>query len=394
MNRPNKWLRIALPLLILIAGIIGMRLLILSNKGPQKVAPAYNGALVELLTVQPQSRAVTVPATGIVQPAAEITLTPQVSGRVVRMAPQLSPGGFFRQGEELFAIDDADYRLAVAKAEAAVSKAEYELATVEGQATIARQEWTQLYPESQEEAPPLVLNQPQVKNARANLAAAVAGLEQARLDLARTRLVAPFDCLVRSEQLDLGQYVKSGTGVALLSGSRQAEIVVPIPLAELHWLTIPRAGSRTVGSVATVRLNAGAENFTWPAKVVRALGEVDPQGRMARVVLALNDPYGLKSAVARQPQLAFGSFVQVTIEGPQLPQVVVLPATALRDGSLVWVADAEMKLQMRPVRVLRREAEIVLIDQGLQAGDKVVLTQLSGAAAGMQLRTTDGEVPR
>jgi multidrug resistance efflux pump len=67
-----------------------------------------------------------------------------VSGQVVEISPSLVVGGFFRQGDLLFRVEQADYRLAVDRARAALAKAEFDLATVEGQARVARQEWGRL----------------------------------------------------------------------------------------------------------------------------------------------------------------------------------------------------------------------------------------------------------
>jgi multidrug resistance efflux pump len=101
-------------------------------------------------------------------------------------------GGFFRQGERLFSIEDTDYRLALERAEATRAKAEYELATIESQAEVARVEWERLYEDSGEEPNPLVLYEPQLKNARAALASAGSSVRQAEIDLERTRVRASF----------------------------------------------------------------------------------------------------------------------------------------------------------------------------------------------------------
>jgi len=317
---------------------------------------------------------------------------PQVSGRVVEVAPQMVAGGFFRRGELLFRIDDADYRLAVDKARAQLAKAEYELAAMEGQARIAREEWDRLALADGRQPNPLVVYEPQLKNARAALLSAQASLSQAELDLERTALRAPFNALVRSETLDLGQYLRSGSSVAVLAGTDRAEIVVPLPLQELDWLALPRRGAADGGATATVRLAGGGENLAWSGRVVRTLGDVDPQGRMFRVVVAVDDPYSLASRREDRPELAIGSFVEVRLQGKSLDNVAVLPASALRDGDTVWIMN-DAHLKIRPVEVVRRTRDEVVIDGGLTAGEQVVLTALSGAAEGMKLRPAAAESP-
>lgn len=384
MTRRQRLLRIVLPILILLLGVVGMRLLVLSRQAPPKLATKNPGVLVEVLRVEPDDHHLQVLGTGTVQSRQEVTITPQVSGRIVTLAQGFQAGGFFRKGEMLFEIEAIDYQLALERAAAALAKAEVDQALVEGQARVAAQEWERLNPGS--EAPPLVLQQPQLKNAAAAVAAARAGVEQARLDLARTRIAAPFDCRVRSEEVALGQYVRAGTGVALVAGTEAVEIVVPLPLEELRWLQIPRAGSAGQGSSARVRLSGAGETQSWDGRIVRSLGEVDSRSRMARVVVAVEDPYRIAGGAKPQAALEVGMFVEVSLSGQTLSQVVALPRSALREGGVVWTVDGEDRLQLQPVTVVRQEGEQALVSEGLAAGDRVVLTRISGAAAGLQLR--------
>jgi RND family efflux transporter MFP subunit len=392
MSAKSKLIKIGLPLLILAAGGAVMWMMIHFHPEPRKEIRQDPGALVEILTVTRGERQVRVHGTGTVQPRREISLVPQIDGRVTEMAPGFIAGGFFRKGAVLFRIESADYRLAVDRARAAMAKAEYELAAMEGQARIARQEWERLKLGNGDKPNPLVLYEPQMKNANAALLSARAALQQAELDLDRTTLRAPFNCVVRSESVDVGQYLRAGTAVAMLAGTDQAEIVVPLPLEELAWLQVPRQGRKISGSAATIQLTTGDEIFSWQGRVVRRLGDVDPQGRMARLVVAVNDPYGLHAGSGEQrPDLAMGTFVQVSLEGIRLQDVAVIPASALRDGATVWIMNGN-HLKIRPVEVVRRTRDEVVIGGGLSAGDRVLLTNLAGAAEGMKLRAV-GEEP-
>lgn len=387
MTRRQRLLRIVLPILILLLGVVGMRLLVQSRQAPPKLALKNPGILVEVLRAEPGDHPVQVLGTGTVQSRQEVTIIPQVSGRIVALSPGFQPGGFFRKGELLFEIEPIDYQLALERASAALARAEVDQALIQSQARVAAQEWQRLNPTS--EAPPLVLQQPQLKNAAAALAAARAGLEQARIDLARTRIAAPFDCRVRSEEVALGQYVRAGTGLALVAGTEAVEIEVPLPLEELRWLRIPRAGSAGRGSAARVRLSGAGAEQGWEGRIVRSLGEVDSRSRMARVVVEVEDPYRIAHGAGQQTALEVGMFVEVVLSGETLSQVVALPRSALREAGVVWTVDGEDRLQLRPVTVVRQEGEQALISDGLAAGDRVVLTRISAAAEGLQLRLRD-----
>lgn len=383
-------LKIVLPFLVLLVGGGLLVVLISSRKAPVKEVKEFAGVLVETVTVKHREHTVTVAATGTVQARQQAEIVAQVSGRVTLLADEFIAGGMFEKGDILFQLEAIDYQLAVQRTEADLAAAELELAIIKGRARVARDEWKRLQV-GKGDPNPLVLYEPQLKNAEGRVVAARAMLRQAGIDLQRTEVRAPFNCLVLSEGIDLGQYVRGGATVGTLLGTDSAEIVVPLPLDALPWLNIPRRGGQ--GAAATVSFSAGAANYHWPGRLVRTLGEVDPLGRMARVVVAVDDPYLLQQpATDERPPLAVGSFVDLELQGKSLSAVTVLPRRALRDEDTVWVVDVDSLLRIRPVQVLRRERGSVLIGDGLKDGERVIVTALAGAADGLKVRIREEEV--
>ena len=380
-------LKIVLPLVILAGGAFVARQLVTNRPEPQREVKRDLGALVRLLKVVKGEHQVIVSGTGSVQSAQEVTVIPQLSGRVTYAAPSFVTGGFFKKGALMFEIDDTDYRLALEQAKAARAKAEYDLTTIDSQARVARMEWDRLDKGENTEPNPLVFFEPQLKNARAALNAAFATIEQAKEDLKRTRIRAPFNCRVRSESIDPGQYVRTGTGVAVIAGTDRAEVIVPLTLDDLKWLQIPHPKKTVAGSTATVKVKAGREKYEWRGRIVRSTGEVDPKSRMMQIVVAVEDPYGLKGT-GENPDvtLAAGTFVEVSFAGKKLRNVIPIPRDTLREDSTVWVMDEEEILRIKKVAPLRVEADKVLVGKGLDNGDLLILTTLSGAAEGMRLR--------
>ncbi len=392
MSAKQKWLKIVLPIVVILVGFGGMQLMVYYRSSPQKKVGENPGALVEVQSMLKKNLPVVVRGTGTVGPRQEASITTQVGGKVTYLAPGFVVGGLFGKGDLLFKIEDIDYRLVIDKAKATLTKAEVDLAMVEGQARVARIEWDRLNHEKKSEPNPLVLYEPQLKNARANVESAKAALAQTKLDLARTSVVAPFDCLIRSEEIDLGQYVTVGKSVATVAGTGAAEIVVPLPLEELQWLAIPRKGGKGSGTPAKVKLIVGDRVHTWKGRVVRSLGEVDPRGRMARVVVAVDDPYNLKKGGGGNLRdLEIGMFVDVEISSKGLSGVFTIPRSALRDGDTVRTIDEERKLRIKPVTVVRREQDTIIVRDSFEEGDQVVITNVSGAAEGMKLRLAGEE---
>ncbi len=379
--------RTILPVLVIVIAIILTFIMIKSRKVPKPNEMPHLGPLVEVAELVKSSRQVVVSGTGTVQARYEASISPQVKGRVVELSPQMIAGGVFRKGELLFAIEDVDYQLAIDLAHANLAQAELELLRNENLAEVARNEWQTLNSGSDAEPNPLVVYEPQLKSAMAQRAAAQANVKQAELNLQRTRVFAPFNCYVRSEQLGIGQFLNAGSPVASVAGTDQVEIVVPLPLDELTWLQVPRSGISREGSIAKVELQSGDQVFHWQGKITRALGEIDPRNRMARVVVTVDDPFSQDKKNANLPKdLLPGMFVEVYLQGEEISDVIAVPRGALHDNDTVWTVDDENRLHIRTVDILRRERDEVLIRSGLNAGEKIVLTNLSGVAEGMLLR--------
>lgn len=360
-----------------------MKTLISTRPAPDKEVKKDPGILVEILKAERENTAVIVKGTGTVEAAQEISVIPQVSGRIIYTAPNLNVGGFFEKDAILFEIENTDYKLALERALSVKAKAEYELATIESQASIARAEW-ELINKNTAPPNPLVLYEPQLKSAKAELASASAQVEQAKIDLKRTKVKAPFNIRVRSENIDIGQYVKSGSSVAMLAGTDTAEIAVPLTLDDLQWLNIPRHGERQNGADASVHIDVSGVLHEWHGHVVRSTGEIDPKSRMMQLIVEIEDPYGLKDPSS--PVLAAGTFVDVHIKGTMLEDVFVIPRTAFRDKSTIWIMDKENKLQIKKVVPLKIEREKVIIREGIDDGELIIITNISGAANGMKLR--------
>ncbi|MDF1615096.1 efflux RND transporter periplasmic adaptor subunit [Desulfurivibrio dismutans] len=387
----TKFLKIILPLLILLLGFLLMQLLLSQRRAPEPREVEERGALVELLTVQPETRQVLVRGSGTVRGQQEISIIPRVSGEVIALGPDFVAGGFVRTGELLFRLDPADYELARQRARATTARAEARLAEISERAAVARQEWQRFEQRdgARLEPSPLALFEPQLQEAQAELAAAEADLTAARLDLERTSVHAPFNARIRQRQLEMGQFIQAGGNVATLTGTDQAEIVVPVPQAEVPWLELPRPGVTANGSPALVNFTVGDQEHQWSGFLRRSLGEVESQGRMVQLVIAVDDPYQLAAPQATPVSLLPGMFVGVELAGHRLEEVFVLPRRTIRGDSTVWLMDEDSRLRLRPVNIVRQEKEIAIVDHGLAAGDRVVLTELTGAVDGMLLRANN-----
>ena len=395
VDDPRRWLRWALPLLILLLGIGLTYLLIRSRKPPTKKARVDKAQLVETIAAHWQKRNLRVASNGVIRPQREVTIAPQVNGTVTWVNSALVVGGLLSKGAPLLKIERQDYELALQQARAQIATAERQLAETRSNAEVARKEWSVLGAKAGKKASPLTLYIPQLRAAEANLKSSKAQLAQAEVNLRRTTIRAPFNLRVRHKSVDLGQYVRVGQTLATIYGTDVAEVIVSLPATELRWLEVPklRSGARrdlSGPAVKVLRPSGDGQDSEHEGRLVRSVGEVDPTGRMSQVVVAVEDPFNLKRAASAppRPDLEIGAFVRVVLPGKSLNRVIVLPSAAIRIGSTVWTVDDEMRLQVKKVSIARRDNDETLIAAGLKEGERVVLTALSGAVSGMKVRVS------
>lgn len=390
MKRPQK---ILISLLLLIGGAGIVTVLVKTREVVEPQPAAILPSLVEVVTAPLASEAITIEALGTVIPAREVALQPEVSGRLVMTSPQLLPGGRVREGEVLARIDRRNYDLAVAERAARVAEAELQLALEKGRAEIAEREWALINAGVVGPKPPsaLTLRRPQMLAAQAGLEAAKGALERARLDAERTIIRAPFDALITEEDAELGQIVQPQSRLATLVGTRRFYVRVSLPLSRLARVRPPdRSGAG--GAEARVFLDVGDdEPRVFPGRVARFLGDLDAVGRLARVLIAVDEPLGDGGAGARS--LLIGAFVRVAIEGPTLAEAVALPRRALRGKDQVWVMGEDEALAIRRVKVLFGARDQVLVEGALAPGERVIVSRLSAPIAGMKLRLAGAPMP-
>jgi hypothetical protein len=157
-------------------------------------------------------------------------------------------------------------------------------------------------------------------------------------------------------------------------------------MERLAWIRIPRAGDDPGPGVRILYRNG----FQRQGNVIKLLGDLATEGRMARVLVAVEDPLDLQSSANGQPSLLLGEYVRVEIEGRMLENVYRIPRSALRDAANLWLVDAENRLEIRPVQTVWRDTETVLLKEGLEPGDRLIISDLSKPVAGMPVKTEAG----
>jgi RND family efflux transporter MFP subunit len=384
--RKLRWLAIAgnLVLCLLILGAATAAIVMINRTEPtaqQVDATRKSAALVETVTVRRGTYRPRLVVLGTVEAAQDIILSPRISGQVIELSPAFVPGGTVRKKDLLLRIDPADFDNALAIRESELQQAEASLEIEQGRQTLAEKELALLEETIGDTDRTLVLRVPQFESIQAEVRAAQAAVERAKLDQERTYVKAPFDAQIIRRSVNVGSQVTPGDELARLVGIEEYWIMAAVPVRSLRWIQFPEFDGE--GSPVTLR-NPGA----WPpdaqrsATVARMIGTLDQQTRLARVLITVDDPLARNTP---GPPLILDTLLETRIEGRPIENVIRLSRDYVRERDTVWVLQ-DSKLDIREVDIVFRDADHAYIQAGLQDGEQVVTTTLATVADGIGLR--------
>ena len=368
----------------LIAGAIIVAIVLVSTKPKaEKIPPPKHTELVHVQPLQQTDETVVLQLTGTVTPARQVKLRARVSGEVIGMAPGFIDGGLIAEDEAMLTIDPIDYKLALAQSESALEKARFDYKIELGRQDVAKREWELLKPEGEvsDLEKELALRTPHLSASKAALQAAEANLAKARLDLERTRIKAPFNAVVLSRNTNLGSQAAPQDVLAELASIDAYWVTTSVPVDRIRWITIP-------GS--TARIYSGDDGVR-EGTVIRLLGDLEEKGRMARVLIEVKDPLAQQPENLGKNPLLLGEYVRVDIAGSVLQQVFSIPRSALRENSQIWLVTSTNTLAVRPIEVLWRDADRVLVADGLSVGEELIVSDITAPIPGMDVSTGEDE---
>lgn len=389
----NTKRRIVVTLLICAALVVGaaMALYLIFSTEPtasRDGAVRQSASLVDVTRGEHGTFRPVIEAMGTVRPAREIELSARVEGEIVELGESFEPGGFVDAGEMLVAIDDADYRIAVEQRDSALEQAIAELEIERGEQQAARSDYESFNRDLPPERRALVLREPQLRSAEADVASARADLRQAELDLERTSVEAPFAAHVLGREVNVGSQVTPGTVLARLVGLDTYWIEATVPVTRLGWLTIPD-GEEPGSRVEVRNRSAWPEGVSRRGEVFRMIGELEGNTRLARILVAVDDPLA-RDAGPGTPPLMLGEYVQTRITGREISDVVRIEREYIRDDETVWLM-VDGRLVIQPVSIAFRDETWAYVEEGLSEDDRVVTTRLATVREGLRLRLDEAE---
>ncbi len=367
---------------------------IMNNKpeARKSTKPPSQKLRTEVMNPAPVDYTVWVPSFGVVQPKTQSLVIAQISGQIVEVSDKFRDGAFFEIGDTLLIIDDADYQAQLTIAQAELKQNEFAYEDEKARSKLAIKEWYKLG--NKKEPPSLVARKPQLNSTLSGLEASQAKVVQAKLNLQRSKIIAPFAGRVLKLDVNVGQVVNNGTTLGSIYAVDSAEIRLPIQQKHLSHINLPEiyrdTSTEPVPIPVKISAEIGNETHLWDGNITRVEGTIDSQTRQLYVVAEVNNPYKFRQDGT--PPLKIGQFVNVLIKGHELNDVVVLPRTAVTPSGNINVIENGV-LQRVMVTALWKNEDKVVIKNDFNKKQQISITPLGDVVSGTKVEIFDKNNP-
>lgn len=345
---------------------------------PQQGGPGQ----VTVVTLKPETVTLTRELAGRANGYQVAEVRPQVSGIVAKRL--FTEGSVVKAGDALYQLDDAAYRAQANSARAQLARAE---ATASAARLAARR--------SSELVKSRVISvqddenaQAAWKQAEADVLAARASLDAANVTLGYARITAPISGQIGKSSVTQGALVSAGQADPLATINQLDPIYIDVTQSSAELLQLRRelAAGRLEGASelpVDIVLEDGS-TFAHKGKLEFSEVSVDPA----------TGSYAMRVRVENPDQVLMpGMFVRAVLGSGVRPNALLVPMQGIardpKGDTSAMVVDAEGKVAVRPVKVSRTIGDKWLVEDGLKAGDKVIVEGLQKIGPGMPVQATE-----
>ena len=425
---------------IAIAAAIAVTLV--KNRAPlEHVEQELPKRVVEVVRVEEIPFRARVTAYGTVEPSITLNSTAEVSGVISYVHPNLKAGETLPAGTPVVRIEADDYTLQLRQTQEDLKASQSALAELEveersarrslqlattnlevGEAELRRVE--EIYAEQlisksardAEEQKVIQLRQ-QVedlqgrldgfdsrrRSIKAQIARAEQEVENRTTILGRTEISLPFDARIGEVSINRDEFVAVGSPLFEAIDLKGVEVSAQLPMQSMRRLVahlenqsrvvqqFVQTGGRineSLGLQARVRLVGGMPDASWDARVLRISESIDATRQTIGVVVGVDDPYD-KIIVGQRPPLLKGMYTAIDLLAPERAALVI-PRQALHQGRVYLAADDD-RLEVRDVAIQLIQDDIIVPRDGLEPGDRVVITDLTPVIPGMPLEVIEAD---
>jgi membrane fusion protein, multidrug efflux system len=390
------------------AFVVPTLLLILGDTAVTQAALAQEAApppAVSVIAVARRQVTETGDFIGRVVPINKVEIVARVTGFIGQR--NFTEGQTVKTGDLLFRIEQDTYKAAVDQQEANLARAK----ATEVNANLQLKRSQELVKNQNVPQSTVDQNQANEQSAQADILAAQALLEQAKINLGYTEIRAPIDGKISATQVTEGNVVSptSGTLANIVS---QDPMYVLFPIALRAGLDLrARYANKGGYSAVVIRLRLPDGRMYEPAGkldyVSPTVGENTDTLNLRGVIPNPVFP-GMRAGQPGARELNDGEFVTVLLEGVQPITVLGIPRAAVlsdQQGDYVYVVDAQNKAQVRRIQLGQSTPSTAVVTNGLQEGELVISEGLQRvrpgeavspgpATPGPQVGTSSGAAPQ
>ncbi len=420
-SKNRIFFRVIMVVAIILTGILTAGFFMAIRRPPPQMPHQEPSLQVEVLDAKPENIPVAITGYGEARALNEVSIAPEVSGKIIKIHPRLEVGEVISRDEVIFQIDTRDYQAAYNEAKATVTqmksslermKRQYEidqqrLKTIRRTCDLSKQQYERvktLFEEDkvgtqagvdqaeqtcnsskdqQEQMEKTVELYPlQIKEAESSLLTAESRMDTAKLRLERCTVTAPFQGRIKKVSIEKGQYLSPGVGVITLADDSVLEIQVPLDSRDANkWLPFDSNDTNTSNAWVSglkhvkckVHWTESKSDSYWEGTLNRVV-KFDEQTRTVTVAIQVNGAEALSINHGSLP-LIEGMFCSVEVPGKTLKNVYRVPRWAVSFENTVYVAVND-RLKTIPVEVARSQGEEAFISEGLKPGDRVITTRV------------------
>ncbi|MFP8737988.1 efflux RND transporter periplasmic adaptor subunit [Klebsiella aerogenes] len=347
------------------------------NSGDQQAQPQAPQVSVHVVHSEPLSVTTELPGRTSAFRVAEVR--PQVSGIILKR--NFVEGSDIKAGESLYQIDPATYQAAwnsakgdEAKAEAAAAIAHLTVkryVPLLGTQYISQQEYDQAVATA--------------RQADADVVAAKAAVESARINLAYTKVTSPIDGRIGKSTVTEGALVTNGQADAMATVQQLDPIYVDVTESSNDFMRLKQESLQRGDDSKSVQLIM-ENGQPYSLKGSLQFSDVTVDESTGSITLR---------AVFPNPQhtLLPGMFVRARIDEAVNPQAILVPQQGVtrtpRGDATVMIVNAQNQVENREVTAAQAIGDKWLITGGLQNGDKVIVSGLQKVRPGITVKTTE-----
>ena len=426
-------------LAISLAVAVVIAVVLVKNREPlQHVAMEMPSRAVEVIHARQLPFRARVTAYGNVEPAITLNSMAELSGEISYLHPNLKAGETIPKGTLVVRIEADDYELSLKQTQEDLKASRSSLRELEveqkstlrslqlaqknlevGEAELGRlreiyerkliakstvdaeeQKTLQLRQQVQDLQGRMDAYESRRQSIQAQIARAEQEVQNRTTILGRTEIRLPFDARIGTVSVDVNEFVAVGSPLFEAIDLKGVEITAQLPVGSMRKLVshleeqsqvvqqFVQTGGRindSLGLTARVRLVGDMPNAVWDARVLRLSEAIDATRQTIGVVVGVDRPYE-KIVPGKRPPLLKGMYTAIDLLAPERTAMVI-PRKALHQGRL-YLADADDRLLIRQVEVQLGQDDIVVVRSGLEAGERVIITDLTPVIEGMPLQLT------